>query len=73
MIYSFQMPTKKNKAAQELNRLRQAALSPAERSDIARAGGLVGGAVRARNLTAKQRSEIAKKAAVARWGKKGAK
>ena len=41
----------KNKAAQELGRL----------------GGLKGGAARAKKLTAEKRSEIAKKAAKARW------
>ena len=44
----------KNKAAQELGRL----------------GGLKGGKARAKKLTAKERSEIAKKAAAARWKKK---
>lgn len=43
----------KNKAAQELGRL----------------GGLKGGKARARKLTAEERSEIAKKAAKARWEK----
>ncbi len=43
----------KNKAAQELGRL----------------GGLKGGAARAKKLTAEERSEIAKKAAAARWQK----
>jgi hypothetical protein len=33
-----------------------------------RRGGLIGGAVRASKLTPEQRSEIAKKAAVKRWG-----
>lgn len=46
--------TDKNKAAQELGRL----------------GGLKGGKARAEKLTPKQRSEIAKKAAQARWAKK---
>jgi hypothetical protein len=32
-----------------------------------RAGGLVGGAMRAQGLSAKKRSAIAKKAALARW------
>ncbi len=36
-----------------------------------RSGGLVGGKARAKALTAKERSEIAKKAAEARWGNKG--
>lgn len=43
----------KNKAAQELGRL----------------GGLKGGKARAEKLTPDQRSEIAKKAATARWKK----
>lgn len=34
-----------------------------------RKGGLAGGVVRAKKLTAKERSEIAKKAADARWNK----
>jgi hypothetical protein len=33
-------------------------------------GGKKGGPARAKKLTAKQRSEIAKKAAAARWSKK---
>jgi hypothetical protein len=48
------MPEEKNKAAQELGRL----------------GGLKGGKARAEKLTKEQRSEIARKAAKARWGKK---
>ena len=36
--------------------------------DSGRRGGLIGGAVRASKLTVEQRSEIAKKAAAARWG-----
>lgn len=36
---------------------------------LGRLGGLKGGNVRAKNLSAKQRVEIAKKAANARWGK----
>jgi len=46
-------PTTKNPAAVELGRL----------------GGLKGGKARAASLTKKQRSEIAKKAAKARWTK----
>lgn len=48
------MPDEKNKAAQELGRL----------------GGLKGGKARAEKLTKEQRSEIARKAANARWAKK---
>ena len=36
---------------------------------LGRKGGLVGGKARAKSLTKKQRSEIAKKAATVRWGK----
>ena len=36
---------------------------------LGRLGGLKGGRVRARRLTPKRRTEIAKKAAAARWGK----
>ena len=46
-------PREKNKAAQELGRL----------------GGKKGGAARAATLTPRRRSQIAKKAAKARWGK----
>jgi hypothetical protein len=35
---------------------------------LGRLGGLKGGAARAKKLTAKRRSEIAKKAAAKRWG-----
>jgi hypothetical protein len=37
---------------------------------LGRLGGLKGGKARAKSLTAKQRSEIAKKAAQKRWSKK---
>ena len=37
---------------------------------LGRKGGLKGGKARAKSLTAKRRSEIAKKAAAARWNKK---
>jgi len=37
---------------------------------LGRLGGLKGGKARAESLTKKKRSEIAKKAAAARWGKK---
>lgn len=36
---------------------------------LGRLGGLKGGKARAKSLSAKKRSEIAKKAAAARWGK----
>ena len=37
---------------------------------LGRLGGLKGGAARAKKLTKEQRSEIAQKAAAARWSKK---
>jgi hypothetical protein len=37
---------------------------------LGRLGGMKGGAARAKALTKKQRTAIAKKAAAARWGKK---
>ena len=37
---------------------------------LGRRGGLIGGPARAIKLTAKKRSDIAKKAATARWNKK---
>ncbi|MDP4283849.1 MAG: histone H1 [Bacteroidota bacterium] len=40
-------------------------------SALGRKGGLKGGKARADSLTAKRRSEIAKKAAATRWHKKG--
>lgn len=40
---------------------------------LGRLGGLKGGAARARSLTAKRRSAIAKKAAAARWNAKAKK
>jgi hypothetical protein len=38
---------------------------------VARSGGLKGGKARAKKLSATRRSEIAKKAAEKRWGKRG--
>jgi len=38
---------------------------------LGRLGGLVGGKARAKKMTAKKRSEIAKKAAAKRWGHAG--
>ncbi len=44
-----------------------------EREEFARSGGIAGGAARAKSLTKAERSAIAKKAAKARWAKKGEK
>jgi hypothetical protein len=58
-------------------RVVQAALSDASpttetaKKAASRKGGLLGGAARARALTAKRRVEIARKASRARWSKKG--
>lgn len=41
--------------------------------ELGRAGGLKGGRARAEKLTPEQRSEIAKKAAAARWQRQGIK
>ncbi len=46
-------------------------LIKAAASAMGRKGGLKGGKARAESLSAKRRSEIAKKAAKARWHKKG--
>ena len=55
----------------------QAALAepagPDKRKEAARKGGLLGGPSRARSITAKRRSEIAKQASAARWKKPTAK
>jgi hypothetical protein len=45
-------------------------LSPEQRRDIGTQGGLVGGRARANALSKARRSEIARKAAEARWAKK---
>jgi hypothetical protein len=42
----------------------------AKKVDAGRRGGLNGGKSRAKSLTADQRTSIAKKAAIARWGEK---
>jgi hypothetical protein len=50
--------------------LRWALTSREERQEVGRAIAPLGGKRRAEALTAKRRSEIAKKAAAARWGQK---
>jgi len=47
--------------------------APSKKQESGRKGGLKGGASRAISLTAEQRSEIAKKAALSRWGTKSSK
>jgi hypothetical protein len=44
-------------------------MSPEERVEFASKGGAVGGRARADKLSSKRRSEIARKAAAARWAK----
>jgi hypothetical protein len=61
---------KKNSAAVRLGKLRMKGLSKREIQELGRKGGLKGGKKRAASLTRSERSEIAKKAAAARWGKK---
>ncbi len=61
---------KKNSAAVQLGKLRMKGLSKTEIQALGRQGGLKGGKKRAVALTKAQRSEIARKAAAARWGKK---
>lgn len=45
-------------------------MKDARMSALGRKGGRKGGRARARKLSAKRRREIARKAALARWGKK---
>ena len=61
---------KKNAAAVQLGKLRMKGLSKGEIQELGRKGGLKGGKKRAASLTKAQRTEIAKKGASARWGKK---
>jgi hypothetical protein len=51
---------------------RMKGMTEEERAEFGRLGGQSGGAARAAVLTSKRRSEIAKKAALARWGTKKA-
>lgn len=46
---------------------------PDERKEASRRGGLLGGRARARSVSAKRRTEIAKQASAARWKKSTAK
>lgn len=55
-------------ATREPDEVEPAAKNPAAVA-LGRLGGLKGGKARAQSLTAKKRSEIAKKAAAARWKK----
>jgi len=59
----------KNPHAVAMAKARSAALSPERRSEIAEKAGKAGGTARAKKMTKAQRSESARKAALARWGK----
>jgi hypothetical protein len=60
----------KNPAAVALGKLSAASKTPEERREHGSKGGSIGGKARAKALTKKQRSDIAKAAARARWAKK---
>jgi hypothetical protein len=59
----------KNPAAVALGKLSAASKTPEERKEHGSKGGNIGGKARAKALTKKQRSDIAKAAAKARWAK----
>ena len=74
---------KKSKKPRDVNALASAIVSEATGDEVSqddgknpaavalgRLGGLKGGKARAKKLSAKRRSEIAKKAAAARWAKR---
>jgi hypothetical protein len=65
------MAKRKNPAAVALGKKRAQSQTKEERSELARSGGLVGGAARAKSLSSERRQEIARKAAMARWKKGG--
>ena len=74
---SRRMPKRSSKRPQDVNVLAAGILAEATGGSeknphavaLGRMGGLKGGAARARKLSKKRRSEIAKKAAQARWKK----
>ncbi len=82
LCYALSMTTEKKKRPRDLNVLAASIVAeatgeakPEEKPkknpaavELGRLGGLKGGKARAEKLTAKQRQEIAKKAAKARWG-----
>ncbi len=73
------MPKRSSKKPRDVNALAASIVAEATRDpdegkdpaavSLGRRGGLKGGKARAAGLTPKQRREIAKKAAQARWGK----
>lgn len=84
MAYYYGMPKRTSKRIDDINVLassivKEATKEPAKDKlqkknpaavKLGRLGGLKGGKARATKLTAKQRKEIAKKAAEARWSKR---
>jgi len=77
MAKKVKLPTDPNKKAKEILDMvtgekeeQQTDPIKAAAAALGRQGGLKGGKARAKALTAKQRSEIAKKAAAKRWNKK---
>ena len=80
MAKKIKLPTDTNKRAKAIvdaltsdnkdTPLSEQELIKAAASAFGRKGGKAGGPARAKALTAKRRSEIAKKAAAARWGHK---
>ena len=72
--------TKRSKKPADINVLARAIVDEAtsekeqepvsQQTEAGRLGGLKGGKARAKKLSAKRRSEIAKKAAAARWARK---
>ena len=65
------MAQRKNAAAVALGKRRAKLAAPGEMSELGKKFGGLGGHARARSLTKARRKAIAKKAAAARWGKKG--
>lgn len=69
------MTSKKSKRPRDANQLAKFIVDVAageendEKIVRGRLGGIVGGPARAKTLSAERRSEIARKAAAARWGK----
>ena len=76
MLFNMSTPTSKRKDFTQVafNVMQQATGEVAPEPELtgkkadSRKGGLKGGKARAKKLTPEQRSEIAKKAALARWG-----
>ena len=80
MAKKIKLPTDTNKRAKSIvdaltsddkdNQQSQDDIIKAAAAALGRKGGLKGGVARAKKLTAKERSKIAKQGAAARWGHK---